>query len=138
MDATIENLFTSAADLELRAWGLKRLAEESNSSNVPPDRVLAQWRQAGTIPGLELAAKVRRTDGGKDEAFRSLVAELEREVRRSYAQPSVSESDSNGTDGGDVQQSAYDLAVRLGVIGVVKNAPPDLSSNPKYLEGFGG
>ena len=36
-----------------------------------------------------------------------------------------------------VRESAYDLAKRLGLVGCVKNAPPDLSTNPKYMQGFG-
>ena len=35
------------------------------------------------------------------------------------------------------RESAYDLAKRLGLVGCVKNAPSDLSTNPKYMEGFG-
>lgn len=34
-------------------------------------------------------------------------------------------------------QSAYDIAKRLGVIGSFKGGPKDLSTNPKYFEGFG-
>jgi Arc/MetJ-type ribon-helix-helix transcriptional regulator len=33
--------------------------------------------------------------------------------------------------------SCYDLMKEMGAIGIVKNAPPDLSTNPKYLEGLG-
>ena len=33
--------------------------------------------------------------------------------------------------------SAYDLAVRAGVIGFAKQGPRDLSTNPKYFKGFG-
>ena len=40
---------------------------------------------------------------------------------------------SNAPDG----LSAYDLALRAGLIGFVKLSPPDLSTNPKYFEGFG-
>jgi len=35
------------------------------------------------------------------------------------------------------QESCYDIAMRLGIIGCVKGGPPDLSTNPKYLEGLG-
>jgi metal-responsive CopG/Arc/MetJ family transcriptional regulator len=35
------------------------------------------------------------------------------------------------------RESCYDLAKRLGIIGVYKDAPPDLSTNPAYMEGFG-
>ena len=34
--------------------------------------------------------------------------------------------------------SCYDLAREAGVIGCAADAPPDLSTNPKYFEGFGG
>jgi len=34
-------------------------------------------------------------------------------------------------------QTCYDLALELGVIGRAENLPPDLSTNPNYLEGFG-
>lgn len=34
--------------------------------------------------------------------------------------------------------SCYDLARKAKVIGCVKDAPPDLSTNPRYFEGFGG
>jgi len=34
-------------------------------------------------------------------------------------------------------ESFYDAATRLGLVGSVKGCPPDLSSNPDYMEGFG-
>ncbi len=34
-------------------------------------------------------------------------------------------------------ETAYDLARRLGILGVYKDAPPDLSTNPEHMEGFG-
>jgi hypothetical protein len=34
-------------------------------------------------------------------------------------------------------KSCYDLAMELGVIGVTKKLPSDLSTNPTYFEGFG-
>lgn len=33
--------------------------------------------------------------------------------------------------------SAYELAEAAGLIGCVQDAPKDLSSNPRYFEGFG-
>ena len=33
--------------------------------------------------------------------------------------------------------SAYDLFKKAGLIGVAKNLPSDLATNPKYMEGFG-
>lgn len=34
-------------------------------------------------------------------------------------------------------ESAYDILMRLGIIGSAKGAPPDLSTNKKYFDGFG-
>jgi metal-responsive CopG/Arc/MetJ family transcriptional regulator len=34
-------------------------------------------------------------------------------------------------------ESALDLALRIGIVGCIKGLPPDLSTNPKYMEGFG-
>jgi hypothetical protein len=34
-------------------------------------------------------------------------------------------------------RTAYDAAMEAGLIGGVKNAPSDLSTNPRYFEGFG-
>ena len=34
-------------------------------------------------------------------------------------------------------ESCYDLAVRTGLLGSVKNAPHDLATNKKYFKGFG-
>ena len=35
------------------------------------------------------------------------------------------------------EESFYDAASRLGFIGCIKGTPPDLSTNPKYMDGFG-
>jgi predicted DNA-binding antitoxin AbrB/MazE fold protein len=35
------------------------------------------------------------------------------------------------------RESCYDVAARAGIIGAIKGGPSDLSTNPKYLEGFG-
>lgn len=35
------------------------------------------------------------------------------------------------------QESCYDLACNLGIIGVTEDLPSDLSTNKDYLEGFG-
>ena len=34
-------------------------------------------------------------------------------------------------------ESAYDAFMRHGAIGCIKGGPPDVATNPKYLEGFG-
>jgi len=36
-----------------------------------------------------------------------------------------------------MEKSAYELAKEAGLIGCVKGAPRDLSTNKKYLKGFG-
>ncbi|MFO0898388.1 MAG: hypothetical protein U0836_13270 [Pirellulales bacterium] len=38
---------------------------------------------------------------------------------------------------GEAEPSAFELAQRVGIIGLIKDAPADLSTNPRYLEGFG-
>lgn len=35
------------------------------------------------------------------------------------------------------QITFYDAAKKLGIIGVVKDGPVDLSSDPRHMEGFG-
>ena len=35
------------------------------------------------------------------------------------------------------EESFYDAAVRVGLLGSIDDAPPDLSTNRKYMEGFG-
>ena len=35
-------------------------------------------------------------------------------------------------------ETCLDIARRIGIVGIYKNAPHDLSTNPKYMEGFGG
>jgi hypothetical protein len=39
-------------------------------------------------------------------------------------------------DGGS-EESFYDAASRLGLIGCIEGCPSDLSSNPRYMAGFG-
>jgi len=35
------------------------------------------------------------------------------------------------------QRTCFDVAKELGIIGIAKDLPSDLSTNPKYFEGFG-
>jgi hypothetical protein len=37
----------------------------------------------------------------------------------------------------EISPTAYEQAKKAGLIAAVKGAPPDLSTNPKYFEGFG-
>lgn len=36
------------------------------------------------------------------------------------------------------KQNCYDLAKRLGIVGIASDLPEDLSTNPDYFNGFGG
>ncbi len=51
----------------------------------------------------------------------NVLEELENDVKQFYA-----------------PQNCYDLAMELGIIGIAKDLPSDLSTNPDYFEGFGG
>ncbi len=35
------------------------------------------------------------------------------------------------------EENCYDTAIKAGIVGMVADAPSDLSTNPKYFEGFG-
>jgi predicted DNA-binding antitoxin AbrB/MazE fold protein len=37
----------------------------------------------------------------------------------------------------ETRETLYDVLSKDGWIGSIKDAPPDLSTNPKYMEGFG-
>jgi len=42
-----------------------------------------------------------------------------------------------GFDAAGGEESFLDAAVRLGAVGCVRGGPTDLSTNPRWLEGFG-
>jgi len=46
-------------------------------------------------------------------------------------------SRSKGRAKKDVRNSAYDLMAAAGLIGCIKGAPKDLSTNKQYFAGFG-
>jgi len=54
-------------------------------------------------------------------------SELVREALESYLGKTKTKEDS----------SAYDLAEAAGIIGSSRNAPKDLSTNPRHFKGFG-
>jgi hypothetical protein len=41
------------------------------------------------------------------------------------------------TANGEPQETVHAAMVRLGLLGCIKDAPSDLSTNPEYMEGFG-
>ncbi|MDX2179142.1 MAG: CopG family transcriptional regulator [Bryobacteraceae bacterium] len=73
-----------------------------------------------------------------------LDGDLSARLRRSARERKVKEAalvreaiEKHLTLGADLGESAYDMAKRLGILGSVKGLPPDLATNPKYMEGFG-
>ena len=74
------------------------------------------------IPELmaaELAAKAKCLSTSKSEVARTA---LDKYLHES-------------PDGGG--SSAYDVAMALGVIGAIKDGPSDMSTNGKYMKGYG-
>ena len=76
-----------------------------------------------------------------DEQRRTLAELAERAGRPWYevlsdAIRSYRPSADNGGAGAG-EESLFDGLKRRGLIGVVKGGPPDLSTNPKHMEGFG-
>ena len=67
----------------------------------------------------ELEAKAKRLSKSKSEIVRSA---LDKDLHGPGKQSEI---------------SAYDALEALGVIGCVEDAPPDLSTNKKYMEGYG-
>jgi metal-responsive CopG/Arc/MetJ family transcriptional regulator len=65
----------------------------------------------------ELEAEAREQGVRPSEIVRQV---LERHIRERTPRP-----------------NARELAERLGIIGCAKDLPPDLSTNPIYMEGFG-
>jgi predicted DNA-binding antitoxin AbrB/MazE fold protein len=50
---------------------------------------------------------------------------------------SVEKAGGNRTDSDDAQPSLFDILDEAGLVGCIKDAPPDLCTNPRYMEGFG-
>jgi len=57
-------------------------------------------------------------------------------VRKAFEENEATHNGSHEDSGAD--ESAYEAFKRAGVIGCVKGGPADLSTNPKYMKGFGG
>jgi hypothetical protein len=73
-------------------------------------------------------------DALSPDQIRRLLRELESRVA---APTTVSAQPKAGRD---VEETAFDVASRAGLIGCLKGAPrspTDLSTNPKHMEGFG-
>ena len=71
------------------------------------------------IMAAELEAKAKRLSKSKSEVVRNA---LDKDLHGSGKQSEI---------------SAYDALDAMGFIGCIKDAPADLATNPKYMEGFG-
>ena len=68
-----------------------------------------------------------------------LKQELEAEAREKGVSPSdvVRQALEEHVKQRTPRQSCLDIARRIGILGIYKDAPPDLSTNPEHMEGFG-
>lgn len=122
MDSAVEQLLNNPLHLEL-------LAKQSQRLRVAPQRFLTEMER------LQCASAIL-TNGGPSgsspidegklwrERLAAVVSKLEEELAPSGASPAT-------------EESAYDAFKRAGLIGCIKDGPSDLSTNPKYMEGFG-
>jgi hypothetical protein len=69
-----------------------------------------------------LARLAAQTGKPWDEVFGEALQTLEQQSRPANGAP---------------QETVHAAMVRLGLLGCVQDAPADLSTNPRYMEGFG-
>jgi hypothetical protein len=120
---------------------------------VEPTKVSVRelYGTAGGISGSESPEfDVRQNDNMSDRHMKDsritvrFPAELRRRLRDAARRSGTRESDlvrgavERHLDSGGGAISAYDRAKRAGLIGVVRGASPDLSTNRKHFDGFGG
>ena len=83
------------------------------------------------IPRLELGAELERRVEELARVTGMPATEVVREALDEYASRR-----SNGTEPA-ASETLYDRAKRANLIGCLKGAPADLSTNPTHMEGFG-
>ena len=68
-----------------------------------------------------------------------LKQELEAEAREKGVSPSdiVRQALEEHIEQRTPRETCLDIARRIGILGIYKDAPPDLSTNPEHMEGFG-
>jgi hypothetical protein len=81
--------------------------------------------------GLRLGADLERRVEELAHISGMAPVDMVREALEEYV---ARRGNSNATDEGE---TLYDRAQRADLIGCLKGAPSDLSTNPKYMEGFG-
>jgi hypothetical protein len=119
MDTAFDQLLESPDNLEY-------LAQQSRLLNVSPRRFL---REMGSLSHkgngvTSQSCQVRKS-------FEERVAEVT--ARLKAMQADLTEARAEHLK----EESAYDAFRRAGLIGCIKDGPSDLSTNPKYMEGFG-
>ncbi len=74
---------------------------------------------------IRIKPKLRQKLRGLSSAIGRRESQIVREALEQYL-------DSNGR-----RETCLDIADRSGLVGMVEDAPPDLSANPRHLRGFG-
>ena len=87
-----------------------------------------RWTKGILMAGSRISIRISRNLRHRLEEEASLNGKRESDVVREALQRHL---------GRPRRETCHDLARRLGLIGCVKKAPPDLSTNRKYFEGFG-
>jgi hypothetical protein len=118
MDTAFDQLLESPDNLEY-------LAQQSRLLNVSPRRFL---REMGSLSHKGNDAKSQSSQVSK--SFEERVAEVTARLRAMQADVKAFAEHLK-------EESAYDAFERAGLIGCIKDGPSDLSTNPKYMEGFG-
>ncbi len=76
------------------------------------------------------------TDSGKFDEILERFGKLSRTEREELIDK-LEQHQVPANNGTPSDQSLLDAFQKRGMIGSIKDAPPDWSSNPKYLDGFG-
>lgn len=93
------------------------VVRSSNSDEFTIDEALMQR--------LRELARLRGEDA--QSALRFAIQQAERVQREAGSAPASSAA----------APTPYEIALREGLIGCIDDTPPDLSTNPAYMEGFG-
>ena len=71
------------------------------------------------------------------EQLSNLVEQLPEPVRMQILRYAQAKADLLQAQESKPKQSFLEAAMKLGVVGIVTDAPPDLSTNPAHMDGFG-
>jgi len=118
------------ANEQARDWLIPRQYEAELYSLRSKEKVTAFAEKIGIHPGI-VVGRLQHEGKVRKDCMNGLKEKMTMNVIEKMPQPTDESAQ-------ETEQSAYDLAVKLGVIGAAKNLPPDLSSNKEYMSGFGG